>query len=98
MSTEQKQIEQFIADDPYTFMWEGDNHEGFEVVAREEGDDRRWSKMVYIVIKAPSGKYFRWNYDQGLTEYQPNDYESGTVEEVERVEKTVIVLEWKKVQ
>lgn len=97
MSDEKSTLEALIKDDPTSFTYEGDVTEGFEVVDRQEGDARRWSQWVRIFIKAPSGKFYEWGYDQGLTEYQENEYEDNRVREVIPKDKTVVVRTWIKV-
>ena len=52
------------------FDWLGFKHEGFEVVAIEQGEDRRWSRTNDSIAKAPSGQLFALNWEQGLTENQ----------------------------
>lgn len=63
-------------------------------VDREEGENRRWSRSVGVIIKIHD-KYFSIDYEEGLTEYQENIYDNQPVE-VERVEetKTITVVNW----
>lgn len=69
----------------------------FYEVDRIEGENRRWSRWVDVIIEV-EGRYFMIGYDEGLTEMQPNDYYDSHVEEVKQVEKTIVVKEWRKVK
>lgn len=97
MNEEIEQIKKFIDEDEYTFVEVDDEQDGFKVVARKEGDSRRWSRWITIIIEAPSGKFYEWGYDEGLTEYQDSDYSDRDIREVTRREETVIKVYWDRV-
>jgi hypothetical protein len=72
-------------------------YEGFTVVDTVEGDDRRWSRTVTVVLKSEeSGKHYMWEYERGLTEYQDSEYRGDSPVEVVPVKKIVEVVEWVK--
>jgi hypothetical protein len=69
-------------------------------VDRIEGENRRWSRRVTSIVEADDGKFYKINWEQGLTENQENDYNAGEYPEVEKktYEKTITVSEWVKVK
>lgn len=52
----------------------------------EYGDNRRWSRSATTIV-AVGGRYFKVKWEDGLTEYQDNVYDSQPVEVIP-VEKT----------
>lgn len=62
----------------------------------EEGDNRRWSRSNTSIVKADDGKFYAIDWEEGLTEYQENEYYAGDYPEVEKktYEKTITVTEW----
>lgn len=79
--------EEFTEDEIVELIWE------FNEVERIEGENRRWSRWVDVVIEV-KGRYFMTGYDEGLTEYQDNEYYESYVKEVTPVERTVVVKDW----
>lgn len=67
-------------------------------IESEYGDNRRWSRSV-TTISQIGDRYFSTDWEEGLTEYQQNEYYEQPVE-VEKVtyEKTIIVTEWKEIK
>lgn len=63
---------------------------------RLEGENRRWSRWVDVIIKLKD-RYFKVGYDEGLTEYQDNEYYTDIVE-VKPVEKMVMITEWEEIK
>lgn len=63
-------------------------------VNREDGEDNRWSKYIYIVINL-FDKYYSFYYEQGLTEMQPNQYDSQKLVEVHPHKQIVETIVWK---
>ena len=63
-----------------------------------EGEDRRWYKSTETIIKVKD-KFFSLVWDQGLTEYQDNQF-SDQPEEVTLTEttKTIVVKSYTKVK
>lgn len=58
------------------------------------GDNRRWSRSVTTIIEL-NGRYFSISWEEGLTEYQDNEYNSQPVEVKKHTyEKTITVTEW----
>lgn len=76
----------------------GDERDGFATVDREEHESRRWSRAVTLITQGPSGAYYRWGYDEGLTEMQDDERYSDDVVEVTRHEELVPVVNWKAVK
>ena len=69
-------------------------------VDRVEGENRRWSRTNTSVVKADDGKFYEIDWEEGLTEYQDDEYYAGWYNEVEQVtyEKTITVTEWQRVK
>lgn len=66
-----------------------------EEVDVEFGENRRWSRIVKRITKI-CDRYFAFIYDEGLTEYQDNDYNYQPYE-VRPIKKVVTITEWEKV-
>lgn len=70
-------------------------------VDEEEGDSGRWSiHMTTVLQDVGTNKFWAYNWQAGLTEYQENDYPWYGVEEVELFEVVsveVTVKEWRTV-
>lgn len=63
-------------------------------VDRSTGDNRRWTRTVTSIVKL-CGKYFSIDWEEGLTEYQENQYYNQPYEVVKHTyEKTITVTEW----
>lgn len=63
-------------------------------VDTQYGDNRRWSRSVTTIIEL-NGRYFSISWEEGLTEYQDNEYNSQPVEVKKHTyEKTITVTEW----
>ncbi|QNJ56869.1 hypothetical protein SEA_REINDEER_59 [Mycobacterium phage Reindeer] len=72
---------------------------GFKHVDVEEGEDRRWVRGDMVIVQhVESGRYFAFDYDHGLTEYQDDEVFPDSVREVEKTTKTVEVTIWKRVK
>lgn len=91
-----KQLENFKAilkNDYGTLSWEGDGYAGYKTIYREDGPSSRWTQTIEIVTQFPDGRLFEWGYDQGLTEYQddefPWEYSDWNPVEVEPYEVTI---------
>ena len=82
--------------------WQGDVDQidgidgEFKVVDRTEGDHGRWTQVISVVIQTPSGRLYRYEYEEGLTEYQEDDYDGNLVEVLPHVQ-TITVTEYKAV-
>lgn len=60
----------------------------------EYGENRRWTRSVTSILKL-QGRYFRLNWEEGLTKYQENEYFEQPVEvEKKEYQKTITVTEW----
>lgn len=98
--TELEFLKAALEEDYYDLSGEGDKidfdgGEGeFETVSVEEGDARRWAQWIAIVTKTPSGKFYSWGYDRGLTEMQDNEDFDGELTEVFQNIRTVVVVEY----
>lgn len=66
-------------------------------VETEHGDNRRWTRSVNTIVKL-CDRYFSINWEEGLTEYQDNEFYNQPCE-VRREEevKTIVVVNWVKV-
>lgn len=70
---------------------------GLEYVGRDEGEPRRWSRMILVVFKRVSdGKLFGIQYDEGLTEMQEDECYDTELREVEAREVTTVEYNYKK--
>lgn len=75
---------------------------GWKNTTQIEGDDHRWNKDIYQIYESPEGKFYQYEWSEGLTEYQPNDYPTEIKDgvkyreliEVHRIEKQIIQVEW----
>ena len=70
--------------------------EDLTLESRKVGAVGRWSQMVTIVVKDGEGQFWRYAYDAGLTENQPDEW-SGAALRLQRVgrqetEKTITVV------
>lgn len=78
--------------------------DGFHFVDLIEGEDRRWSRTVEVITETPSGEFYRWEYEHGLTEYQedigPCEYGDPVLTRVLRREttETITVVDWVKAE
>lgn len=74
-----------------------EDDENVKLVATQYGDNNRWTRGVdeYYLIQ---DRYFCFPYEEGLTEYQENEYFIQPFE-VRRVEKkiTMTVVEWESI-
>lgn len=72
----------------------------FEVgkeVYREEGENCRWSRSVFVV-KQVDDRFFSITYEEGLTECQENEYYCQPTEVVKHeYQKTITVTEWERI-
>lgn len=61
------------------------------------GDNDRWTRSVESIVQI-GNRFFSICWEEGLTEYQENEYYSQPIE-VEQVtyEKTITVTEWKEI-
>lgn len=60
----------------------------------DEGENRRWSRTNRTIVQL-GNRYFSVIWEEGLTEYQPDDFNSQPIEVTKHeFEKTVIVTEW----
>lgn len=63
-------------------------------IESEYGDNRRWSRSV-TTISQIGDRYFSTDWEEGLTEYQQNEYYYQPVEVSKKTyEKTITVTEW----
>lgn len=66
-------------------------------VDSEYGDNRRWSRTVTTIVEL-CGRFFSIDWEEGLTEYQENEFYNQPFEvRKETYEKTITVTEWVKV-
>lgn len=57
--------------------------------------NRRWSRSA-TTISEIDGRYFRIQWENGLTEKQPNEYDNQPVEVYKHTyDKTITVTEWR---
>lgn len=74
----------------------------FRTVHVESLGSGRWDETFEVVTELPDGRYFRWSWKSGLTEYQDNEGpgEFGEVEltEVKLKRKTVVIDEYKPIK
>lgn len=66
-------------------------------VERNKGENQRWTRSVESIVEM-HGRYFCIDWEEGLTEYQENEFFNQPYE-VERntYEKTITVTEWKRI-
>ncbi len=59
------------------------------------GPNRRWTRTNQTIIKADDGKHYKLEWEEGLTENQEHEFYDQEAPEVEKIEKTVVIKEWK---
>jgi hypothetical protein len=59
------------------------------IFEQEKGENRRWSRGVMTVFKVDD-RYFMVNWDEGLTEYQENEFYDQPYEVTLKVEEQII--------
>lgn len=63
-------------------------------VETDYGENRRWTRTNTTVVKL-LGRYFSVDWEEGLTEYQENEFYNQPIEvEKKTYEKTITVTEW----
>ena len=63
-------------------------------VETKYGQNRRWSRSAITIVEL-GDRYFRIEWENGLTENQPNEfYKQPTEVELKEYPKTIIVKEW----
>jgi hypothetical protein len=76
------------------------DYDDFEEVDRVDGEDRRWSRTITVVLKhRETSKLFELEYEHGLTENQESDCYNKEFPEVKVItkEKTIITKHYEKV-
>lgn len=69
--------------------------EEYEWEELEDGDRLRWTQVKHTIVKL-GDKFFKIDWQQGLTENQPNEFMDQPYEvELHEYEKTITVREWK---
>lgn len=67
-------------------------------IDRENGENRRWSRTVTSILEM-CGRYFSLEWEEGLTEYQDNEFYNQPYEVVKKTyQKTITVTEWVEVE
>lgn len=67
-------------------------------IERDYGDNRRWTRGVTSIVQI-GNRFFEINWEEGLTEYQENEfYEQPYEVEKHTYEKTITVTEWRRVE
>ena len=66
------------------------------VVDEWEGEEKRWTRDMSTIVESPDGRYFRIDWERGLTEVQePFVYEKQPIEVHRQLEeRTVIITTW----
>jgi hypothetical protein len=73
----------------------GSEIDGFKRVAEVSKGSGRWYEYIQVVTQGPSGQLYGWEYGQGLTEVQENDFYS--IEppvKLRAIEKVITVTEY----
>lgn len=66
-------------------------------IERNYGDNRRWSRSVTSICNI-GDRYFSIYWEQGLTEYQEDEYDNQPVEVKKHTyNKTIEITEWKEI-
>lgn len=75
----------------------GEECDGFETVAEETIESKRWHDVIQVVTRGPSGQHYAWTWWCGLTEEQESEgpADHGMVlTPVHPVEETITVTKW----
>ena len=62
----------------------------------EYGENRRWSRSVNTIVQI-GDRFFSIDWEEGLTEMQPNEYLGDNIVEVRKVKKLIEVEQWEEV-
>lgn len=82
--------EKLTEDEIKTLVWE------FKEINREYGEKGRWTRVVTSIIEIKD-RTFAIDWEEGLTEYQENEYYYQPYEvKLHSYEKTIVVNEWVK--
>ena len=66
-------------------------------IDNEYGENRRWSRWVKTIVKLKE-RYFAIEWDQGLTEMQPDEFYNQPYEvKLKEYDKIIHVKEWIKI-
>lgn len=77
----------------------GSNHAPYEIMEDTIVGKSRWTLQHRLIIKDTStGRFYRYYYDEGATEYQDVDYPSGDVEFIEVGAMPVTVIQYKEIE
>lgn len=95
--SEVENLKGLLEEDAVSWSYRCSDESGWKTIDRIELDSGRWTKHVQVITQGPSGKLYRWDYEEGLTEYQDDLYEDFSIEEVVPVEKIVKIIEYVKV-
>ena len=87
-----------LEEDSSALVRRGDEADGFLVVDVVEGEDGRWSRLDGIVVcHTPTGEFYSFDYEVGLTELQDcNPFEDYgiSIRQVVKETKTVTMTFW----
>ncbi|QGH75848.1 hypothetical protein L3Y25_gp116 [Gordonia phage Syleon] len=65
----------------------------YKCVSHEQVDSRRWNSYHHVVLESPTGRYYRYTEERGLTECQEGDgIDPDSLVEV--VAKQVTITTW----
>lgn len=73
-SEENQQLDQILEADWDRLSREGRAAYGFKTIEVTGNGARRWMEDHTVITRGPSGQHYSWNFDQGLTEMQEDDY------------------------
>jgi hypothetical protein len=78
----------FTKEEVQNLVWEN-------AIETDYGENRRWSRTNITIVEF-NKKFYELYWEEGLTEYQENEYEAQEADEMEQIEKTIIVKRWVK--
>lgn len=60
---------------------------------RINGENRRWTRTVTSIFQF-GDRFFSVDWEEGLTEMQECEFDYCTINEVKKVERTIVVTDW----
>ena len=93
-TTEAEKLAQTIEDDYYALVHIQGHADGFTTVDVLSHGSGRWNEHMQIITQGPSGKFYSWTYESGLTEMQDDNFDYLDITEVLRTEVPTVVVQW----
>lgn len=94
-TAENQQLDQILETEWADLIYEGSEIEGFKTIEVTGNGARRWMEDHTVITRGPSGQHYSWNFDQGLTEMQEDDYYMDGAKPVYQHRVVQVITVWK---